>query len=49
MIRSTIQPNMFKDHASIPMEVKSKHKPISSTLVVGIGLASVNQKKDHLS
>jgi hypothetical protein len=31
------------------MEAKSKRKPISATLVVGIGLVSVKQKKDNLS
>jgi hypothetical protein len=40
---------MFRDHASILMEAKSKRKPISATPVVGIGLASVNQKKDVVS
>lgn len=44
---SKIQPNMFRDHASILMEAKSKRKPISSTPVVGIGLGSVNKKKDY--
>jgi hypothetical protein len=37
---------MFRDHASILMEAKSKRKPISSTYVVGIGLVSVKQKKE---
>ena len=31
------------------MQAKSKRKPISATLVAGIGLVSVNQKKDYLS
>jgi len=39
---------MFRDKASILMEAKSKRKPVSTTSVVGIGLASVeqNQEKD---
>jgi hypothetical protein len=49
LFSSTIQPDMFRDKASILMEAKSKRKPISATLVVGIGLVSVNQKKDILS
>jgi hypothetical protein len=41
---------MFRDKASILMEAKSKRKPISATLVVGIGLVSVNkQKKENIS
>jgi hypothetical protein len=47
--RCKIAPNMYRDHASLLMEAKSKRKPISATLVAGIGLVSVNQKKDHLS
>jgi hypothetical protein len=39
---------MFRDKASILMEAKSKRKPISATSVVGIGLVSVDQKKDNL-
>jgi len=31
------------------MEAKAKRKPISATMVVGIGLVSVKQKKDKVS
>jgi hypothetical protein len=48
-VSSTIRPNMYRDHASILMEAKAKRKPISATFVVGIGLVSVNQKKDLVS
>lgn len=49
-IDSKIQPNMFRDKASILMEAKSKRKPVSTTSVVGIGHVSVeqNQEKDLL-
>jgi hypothetical protein len=40
---------MFRDKASILMEAKAKRKPISATSVVGTGLVSVYQKKDHVS
>jgi hypothetical protein len=40
---------MLRDQAGIPMEAKSKRKPISATSVVGTGLVSVRQKKDRLS
>jgi hypothetical protein len=40
---------MYRDRASILMEAKSKRKPISATLVVGIGLVAVKQKKDNQS
>jgi len=40
---------MFRDKASILMEANAKRKPISTTSVVGIGLVSVDQKKDNLS
>jgi len=46
-IGSKIRPNMFRDHASILMEAKAKRKPVSATKVVGIGLVSVQQKKDN--
>ena len=49
LFASRIPPNMFRDKASILMEAKSKRKPISAPSVVGIGLVSVQQKKDHLS
>jgi len=40
---------MFRDKASILMEAKAKREPVSATKVVGIGLVSVQQKKDkHL-
>jgi hypothetical protein len=48
-MRSRIPPNMYRDRASILVEAKSKRKPISATLVAGIGLVSVQQKKDYLS
>ena len=48
-VRSRIPPNMFRDKASILMEAKAKRQPISATLVVGIGLVSVHQKKDNMS
>jgi hypothetical protein len=47
-VRSRIPPNMYRDRASLLMEATSKRKPISATSVVGIGLVSVKQKKDHL-
>jgi hypothetical protein len=40
-----ILPNMFRDHASILMEAKSKRKPTFTTAVVGSGHVSVNQEK----
>jgi hypothetical protein len=48
-MRGRIPPNMFRDKASILMEANAKRKPISTTSVVGIGLLSVDQKKDNLS
>jgi hypothetical protein len=44
-----MQPNMFRDKASILMEAKSKRKPSSATLVVGSGLVLVNQEKEKIS
>jgi hypothetical protein len=35
---------MFRDHASILMEARSKRKPILATKVVGFGHVSVEQK-----
>ena len=49
LVRSRIPPNMYRDRANLLMEAKSKRKPISATLVVGIGLVLVKQKKDHVS
>jgi hypothetical protein len=40
---------MLRDQAVFLMEAKTKRKPISATSVVGTGLASVRQKKEHLS
>jgi hypothetical protein len=37
---------MFSDNVSLLREAKSKRKPSSATVVVGIGLVSVKQKKD---
>jgi hypothetical protein len=45
-MHSRILPNMFRDNVSLLREAKSKRKPSSATLVVGIGLVSVKQKKD---
>jgi len=36
---------MFRDHASILMEAKSKRKPTFTTSVVGFGHVLVNQEK----
>ena len=41
---SRIRPNMFRDHASILMEAKSKRKPTFTTSVVGSGHVSVKQE-----
>ena len=49
LVSSTIQPNMFRDKASILMEAKSKRKPSSATSVVGFGLVLVNQEKERVS
>ena len=46
---SKIQPNMFRDKASILMEAKSKRKPNSATSVVGFGLVLIKQEKDKES
>jgi hypothetical protein len=46
LISSTMQPNMFRDKASILMEAKSKRKPNSATPVVGSGLVLVKQEID---
>ncbi len=43
---SKIQPNMFRDQASILMEAKSKRKPSSATSVVGFGLVLIKQERD---
>ena len=43
---SKIQPNMFRDRASILIEAKSKRKPSSATDVVGFGLVLVNQQSE---
>jgi hypothetical protein len=43
-ISSRILPNMFRDHASILMEARSKRKPSLATTVVGFGLVSVELK-----
>ena len=45
---SKIQPNMFRDRASILMEAKSKRKPGSATDVVGFGLVLVKQEIDRI-
>jgi hypothetical protein len=36
---------MFRDHASILMEAKTKRKPTFTTSVVGFGHVLVNQEK----
>jgi hypothetical protein len=46
---SKIQPNMFRDKASILMEAKSKRKPSSATSVVGFGLVLIKQEKEKES
>jgi len=43
---SKIQPNMFRDRASILMQAKAKRMPTSATSVVGFGLVSVKQNMD---
>jgi hypothetical protein len=42
--QSKIQPNMFRDRASILIEAKPKRKPNSAAPVVGFGLVLVKQE-----